>query len=289
VSGGFTPRRRPVRARRGAALLAALVTIALLASVTAMVSAAARDSAAIAVNSRAQVVARAMAESGVLAARVRLEDALTAAGPDSAKVDAVFDGLADDAERRTAPFVQDSLGDGVFAATVVNVSARLDINTAGAEGLARLFRTVAPAAVAQRVAARIEAHVRGDAVARPLRDSAATRDSLVAALLGRPVGPHVLQPFASLDELEALLGNEAPWLGQVAEQLTVDGDGRIDRRRASSVVMAAATGSLVDRPTRLLVVARGWQAGHPLTREIQAVYAVEGAELRLVRWRERDR
>jgi hypothetical protein len=289
VSGGFTPRRRPVRARRGAALLAALVTIALLASVTAMVSAAARDSAAIAVNSRAQVVARAMAESGVLAARVRLEDALAAAGPDSARVDAVFDGLADDAERRASPFVQDSLGDGVFIAAVVNVSARLDVNTAGADGLARLFRTVAPAAAAQRVAARIEAHVRGDAVARPLRDSAATRDSLVAALLGRPAGPRVLQPFASLDELEALVGNEAPWLGQVAEQLTVDGDGRIDRRRASSVVMAAATGSLVDRPTRLLVVARGWQAGHPLTREIQAVYAVEGAELRLVRWRERDR
>lgn len=289
MNGGFTQRRRPVRARRGAALLAALVTIALLASVTAMVSAAARDSAAIAVNSRAQVVARAMAESGVLAARVRLEDALAAAGPDSARVDAVFDELADDAARRPSPFVQDSLGDGVFAATVVNVSARLDVNTAGADGLARLFRTVAPAAAAQRVAARIEAHVRGDAVARPLRDSAATRDSLVAALLGRPAGPLVLQPFASLDELEALVGNEAPWLGQVAEQLTVDGDGRIDRRHASPAVMAAATGSLVDRPTRLLVVARGWQAGHPLTREIQAVYAVEGAELRLVRWRERDR
>ncbi|MFN8717160.1 MAG: hypothetical protein ACK50C_09265 [Gemmatimonadaceae bacterium] len=282
--------RRRSRARRGTALLAALVTIALLASVTAMASRAARDSAAIAVNSRAQAVARAMAESGVLAARVGLEEALTGAGADSTALDAVFDALTREARSATPrAFAADSLGDGVYAATIVNVSARLDVNTAGAEGLARLFRTVAPAGAADRIAARLAARVRGDAVSRPARDSAAVRDSLAAALLGRPTSPRLMRPFASLDEVETLLGADAPWLGRVAEELTVDGDGRIDRRHASSAVLAAASGSLVDRPTRLLVVARGWQAGHPLTREIQAVYAVEGTELRLVRWRERDR
>ena len=53
--------------------------------------------------------------------------------------------------------------------------------------------------------------------------------------------------------------------------------------------IAAATGTLVDRPSRLLVIARGWRRDHVLTREIQAVFDVNGAELRLVRWREQDR
>lgn len=283
-------RRRIVRTRRGTALVAALVTIALLASVTAMASRSARDSATIAGNSRAQVIARAMAESGVLAARVRVESALAAAGSDSTALDAVFDALSQVATGPApAPFATDSLGDGIFAASVVNVSARLDINTAGPEGLARLFRTVAPASEAERIAARLDAYVQGSDASRASRDSVASRDSLVASLLGRSAAPRAQRPFSSLDEVDALVGPDAPWLASVADKLTVDGDGRIDRRHASNAVLAAATGSLVDRPTRLLVVARGWQAGHPLTREIQAVYAVEGPELRLVRWRERDR
>ena len=85
----------------------------------------------------AQAVARAMAESGVLAARVGLEEALTGAGADSTALDAVFDALTREARSATPrAFAADSLGDGVYAATIVNVSARLDVNTAGAEGLA---------------------------------------------------------------------------------------------------------------------------------------------------------
>jgi hypothetical protein len=54
-------------------------------------------------------------------------------------------------------------------------------------------------------------------------------------------------------------------------------------------VLAAASGTLVDRPSRLLLISRGWRRDHVLTREIQAVYDVTGTELRLVRWREQDR
>jgi hypothetical protein len=53
-------------------------------------------------------------------------------------------------------------------------------------------------------------------------------------------------------------------------------------------VLAAAGGELRDEPSRILIVSRGWQDGHALTHEIQAVYAVVGNELTLVRWRERD-
>jgi hypothetical protein len=46
--------------------------------------------------------------------------------------------------------------------------------------------------------------------------------------------------------------------------------------------------ALVNRPSRLLFIARGWQQGFPLTHEIQAVYAIEGTSLVLVAWQERD-
>ena len=98
-----------------------------------------------------------------------------------------------------------------------------------------------------------------------------------------------MMPFESLDEVDTFVGGDAPWLASLAPLLTVDGDGHIDRRHALPAVLAAAAGSLVDAPTRIVFVVRGWMAGHALTREIQAVYAIEGTELHLVRWRERDR
>ena len=52
---------------------------------------------------------------------------------------------------------------------------------------------------------------------------------------------------------------------------------------------SAARLEAVMMPSRLLVVSRGWQVGHPLTHEIQAVYAIVGTTLRLVSWREGDR
>jgi hypothetical protein len=275
------------RSRRGAALLMALMTIAVLVSLTAVVGRAARNSASLTVNSRALAAARAMAESAVLAARVTLELQLGAAA-DSAATDAVFDALFAPA-RAARPLVSDSLAEGAFAATVINVSARLDVNNAGLEGLTSLLRTVAPADVASRLATRLDAYVRGDRLPAPTRDSLIARDSLVSALLGRDGTAQRVRPFDSLDEVERVAGEDARWLGAIADALTVDGDGRIDRKRASRAVRAAASGSLVDRPTRLLIVGRGWQPGTSITQEIQAVYAVEGSELRLVRWREQSR
>jgi len=289
------------RARRGTALVAALFTIALLATVTATVGVQARSSAGFAINQHALTVARLMAESGILAGHAQLtaelQQGLARQPMDSAGLDAVWDDVARrETGRGAGAWVADSLADGAFEVAVVNVSARLDVNTADATSLDALFRTVAPPAAARETALRIAARVRGDAAAdgRPgsgwrATDSLVARDSLIGALLGREVRSTARLPMRSLDELEELVGRDAPWLTRLADQLTVDGDGRVDRRHAAPSVLAAATGALVDRPTRILLVARGWQRGHPLTREIQAVYDVSGPTLTLVRWREIDR
>jgi hypothetical protein len=285
------------------ALIAALATIVLLASVTAIASRGARANAAVVMNTRAQAIATAMAESGVLAARARVEAELTRAGSDSAARERAFDEMLAEVEQRGAdgaprPWAADTLGNGVFAATLVNLNARFDVNSGDTEGLTRLFSTVSSAGDAARAATRIVARVRGELGADARRgappfgaeaDAARSRDSVVQALLGRATAPGMGHRFDSLDDVAAFLGAEAPWLGLVAPYLAVDGDGRIDRRHASPVVLRAAAGSLIDQPTRLLIIARGWQPGHLLTREIQAVYAIEGNELRLVAWREQTR
>ena len=281
------------RGRRGAALLVALATIAVLASVTAIASSQARQAASVVDNRRSQATARAMAESGILAARARIEARLRDAGVDSARMDRAFDALT----TANGPVVQDTVGDGVFATAVVDVSARLDVNTAGADGLATLLATVAPPGDARRVAAAIDARVRGadnetaeaTGASSEARRQRLQRDSMGAALLGRAPTTRAMQPFTSLDELLTVPGMTAEWLDALAADLTVDGDGRVNRRGASRRVLAAARGTLVDRPSRLLLISRGWRRDHVLTREIQAVYDVTGTELRLVRWREQDR
>jgi len=53
-------------------------------------------------------------------------------------------------------------------------------------------------------------------------------------------------------------------------------------------VASAPAPRLSVMPSRLLIVSRGWQDGHPLSHEIQAVYAVLGARLVLRAWQERD-
>lgn len=276
----------PSRDRRGVALVVVLWTVALLATATALASSAARSSAAIAGNVRAQAIARTMAESGIVAASAMIDDSLRLYAMDRTRRENYLTSL-EPAAMGAHPLMQDSLSDGVFAVTVVDVSARLDVNNAGAEGLRALFATVTTPDIARAMGERIDAIVRGDAQGEDER--ARTRDSLEASLLGRERGVHHRRPFESLDALRDVPGLDATVLAKVAESLTVDGDGRVNRRAASRAVLAAASGSLVDAPSRLLLIARGWQRGHALSRELEAVYDVTDDGLHLVRWRERDR
>lgn len=281
---------RDTRGRRGIALVVVLWTVALLATVTAMASSAARSSAAIAANMRAQAISRSMAESGIVAASALIEDSLLAYGNNAILRDAFLARL-EPRDANARPLLQDSLADGVFAVTVVDVSARLDVNDAGADGLAQVLATVTSPSAARATAERIDARVRGSARGGDAfaDDSARARDSLSAALLGRTVGTRLRRPFESLDALQEIPGVDVGALAKIASLLTVDGNGQTNRRAATPAVLAAAAGTMVDAPSRLLLIARGWERGHALSRQIEAVYDVAADGLHLVRWREHDR
>ena len=278
-------RRRSGRARRGVALIVVLWSIAVLATITAVASQGARGSAEMTSNLRAQAIARSMAESGIIAASTLIDDSLRVLAQRIDARDAYLNTLEPAADGAPA-FLLDTLADGVLAVTVVDVSARLDVNTAGAEGLATLLASTTSRGAAEQTAARIDARIRGER-STSAAETQRTRDSLAAALLGRETTMQ-RRPFESLDALQDIEGIDFAALMRVAPMLTVDGNGTINRRRARPEVVAAASGSLVDAPTRVLLISRGWQRGHALTRQIEAVYDVADDGLRLVRWRERE-
>ena len=280
------------RDRRGVALLLVLWLVVLLAGVTIAASSAARSSGDLVAARRAGATAQSMAESGNIVALVAINDSLNRLRRDSTATIAFLNGL-DAATNGGASNIRriatDTLGDGAFAIAVVDIDARLDVNSTGEVGLAKFFGEFVPAADARSVADRIATHVRGEQ--SPL-DSAeqtrATRDSISRVLLGQPTSnSNLRRPFESLEELLRIPGVDEKLLERVAPFLTVDGDARVNRRSAPRQVIAAAAGSLVEAPSRLLIVSRGWQIGHPLTHEIQAVYDVGENGLTLVRWRER--
>jgi type II secretory pathway component PulK len=260
------------RDRRGFALMLVLWLIVVLGTITTAIVLGTRESAALAGNARARVIGRYAAESGVAA---------TTAG-----IEAALDTRADTADRQRYLNHLDvalpqrgevALGDATFAVTLVDISARLDVNNADEQALTRFFSQFDPSA-APGTARAIRRYIERDAVtATPGSQSISGSSTLVAA--------HTLR---SLDELEDVPGVSIGLVRAGAPYLTVDGDGKINRATASDTVMVAAGGSVQDEPSRVLVVARGWLRGHSLTHEIQAVYAIAGNRLTLVRWRERD-
>jgi hypothetical protein len=149
---------------------------------------------------------------------------------------------------------------------LVDVAARLDINAANAEALTRLFSYFTDAIEAENTARAIRAYIeRSDAG-----------------------GLQAARTLQSLDEAARIPGVSRQLLEAASRFLTVDGDGTINRMTVSDTVMSAVGGDLRDEPSQILVVSRGWLGGHRLTHEIQAVYALNGTQLTLVRWRERD-
>ncbi len=281
------------RERRGVALVMVLVTILLLASVTAVASNSARTSAQVSLAVRAASVARAMSENGIVSATAVIDRRLRLLSTDSVTRDDFLSSL-EPGVSAVLPLSSDTIGDGAFVVSVVDVSSRLDVNDAGTEGWSLFLRPFVGAIESLRIAQIIDAQVRGESVAAalssdPMNDAARSQDSLVSGLLGRAFSPRNRRPFESLDDLLKVPGVSAELFHRIAPMLTVDGNGTINRRAAPPQVLAAASGSVVDRPARLLLISRGWMNGHPLTREIQAVYDIEPDGLHLVRWRESER
>ncbi|MGV3711299.1 MAG: hypothetical protein ACO1Q7_20935 [Gemmatimonas sp.] len=289
---------RRTRARRGVALLLALWLVVILATVSIAASGAARGSSSLVLARRAGATAQSMAESGVTAARVAIDDSLAAYVNDSLARDAFLNTLDQGANTGTrnnrsslGRTTSDTIVDGAYALAVVDISSRLDINSAGESALATFLTPYAGAVDARQLAERIAARVRGDAYAGDSAGRARiARDSTIRALLGQSGTSNTARnPFESIDQLAEIPGMTERLVASIAPFITVDGDATINQRTApTSVLSASPGGTLVDRPSRLLVVSRGWQLGHPLTREIQAVYEVTPTGLALVRWRERS-
>lgn len=280
------------RDRRGVALLLVLWLVVLLTTVTLAASVAARSSGDLMSARRAGATAQSMAESGVTVAVTAINDSLRRLSRDSTATNLFLNGL-DAATNNGAASIKriatDTLGDGAFAIAVVDVDARLDVNSTDEVGLAKFFSDYMVPTDARLLAEKIALRVKGE---QSSPDSGETRratlDSISRVLLGQGTSSSRLRhPFASLEELLQIPGIEEKLLARVAPLLTVDGDARVNRRSAPRQVVAAAAGSLVDAPSRLLIITRGWQLGHPLTHEIQAVYDVRENGLTLVRWRER--
>jgi general secretion pathway protein K len=250
--------RRALPPRRGVALLLVLGLVVIIGSATAAMATAARGATDDAAGLRARVTARAMAENGITAGTVAIRALL--AGGDSTLLNAlILDNAAGGA------VASDTLGDGAFVAAVHDPAAQLDLNRADLEALAMLLRTAMPAPEARGLALAI------DARRQPYPGLRVQRTA-----------------FRDVAELRNMPGMTAQAFAQLAPFVTVDGDGTINRATASAPVLAVASGSLVDAPTRLVLVSRGWRPGHPLTHEITAVFEVTGREPRLVQWRERD-
>ena len=259
--------------RRGVALVLVLWLIVVLGGIGAGVVAATRSSSSLAGNLRARVVARYAAESGIEAMRAAIEDSL-ALTSDSTSRFAYLNGL----ERATATGDSTTLGDSRFVVVVVDASARLDVNAAPLENLARLFARFTDTGRANMMARAIRLRIeRGE--------GSTARDGVRFGITGNE--PRTVFPIRTLEELRTLPGADARVLQLAAPFLTVDGDGTVNRVMASDTVMSAAFGELRDAPSRLVLVSRGWMRGHPLTHEVQGVFAVSNNRLVLVQWRER--
>lgn len=248
-------------ARRGSALLVALWVVVALGAVATVVVRDGRAGSALALNARAEVVARAAAESGIEVLRAAIEDTL-ARLPFGTERREWLNGL-EDATGRGDTVV---LGDGRVAWAVLDVNARLDVNAATEASLATFFGQFTSPLDARSIARAIRARVGG-------------ADAQAVTQLARPL--------RSVDELGDLGLVPMDVLVQAEPFLTTDGEGVINQRRAPDEVMAAATGELRDEPSRLLLVSRGWMSNHALTHEMQVVVEIQLDRLVIVRVRER--
>lgn len=271
--------------RRGSTLALVLWTLVVAGGISLGVTRRTRAAIAVASNARAQVVARYAAESGIAFAVQAIEDSLASVSDSSSRA-AFLNALT----RPAIALGVESLGNAHVQLALEDVNAKLDLNYAEAEAVAQLLAEFGEAGAAYRSAAAIRAHI-GTGVTPDSPDesfpigqrgsSAATRER---AWAGR--GARYL---TSLDELMSIPEVDQQLMERAAAYLTVDGDGTTNRVTASPPVLRAARGALVDMPSRILLVSRGWLDGASLTHEIQAVYAVQGNYLALVRWRERTR
>lgn len=279
---------------RGVALIFVLALLIVLGTIVTEVARSVRSEAAILASLRARAVARYAAESGILTAAASIKALLdsTRAAPQRVhalrRLDELLSVLSD------VP-----VGSGRFGVVAVDLNARLDLNRTDETTLRGLF-------------AQFTTESRAQVIVEALKQSPVQRLGELALLpgvddsLALAVAPYLTvwsDGMVNINSASEPVLAALPGIGRAAARSLVL------RRQAGDVftsidvvrplleghvmVPSGFTGTsavprLSTAPSRLMLVGRGWQAGHPLTHEIQAVYAIVGQQLVLQAWQERD-
>jgi general secretion pathway protein K len=296
------------RARTGVALVIVLGLLIVLGALAGEVARAVRLEANTVASLRARTVARYAAESGVALAEQRLRTLLDSTSSVADRI-----ALLNHREAWLAPLREVPLGDARFGVTVVDLNARLDLNRSETTALRNLF-------------ARFTSESEASAIAAAIREAPLARLAELSSIpgvddaLALAVAPYVTvwgdggvnvnsapEPvLASLPALgeagaraliqrresgESFLNYSDLRLGGPRSAAPANDVDVADEMSGVAMPTAAPTARLdaVMSPSRLLVISRGWQVGHPLTHEIQAVYAVVGTALKLQSQEERSR
>jgi type II secretory pathway component PulK len=285
------------RNERGIALIFVLYLLIALGVLVAEVAQGVRAEAAGVAAIRARSVGRYAAESGIVIGVVRIHQVMDSASTVVDRVNGFRDLDADLA--RTG---DNSLGLAKFRVTVINLNARIDLNRASEPVLAEFFR-------------QFTGREGMEATLTGLKEEPLRRVGELARLPGMDqslafaVAPYVTVWGDGLVDINAAPESVLAALPEIGQDAAAD----LVRRRESGEVFTSADPfhtaagrpagnpdqaeagqravpipNVVTLPTRLLLVSRGWQEGHPLTHEIQAVYSILGQKLVLLSWWERD-
>jgi len=301
--------------------------IVVLAAIAVTVVAAAREEVNTVSNLRARVVARYAAESGVVAARLALSQAFGEATTPEEQVLA-FPRVRDEFEDLT----QQPLGPARFQVALVDLNERLDLNHADQMMLQTFLRQFVDQSEAEGLAQSLIDYRDQDAIEFPRGGEAEqyavggspfvpanrplqTLDELLRVRGFSEAIADEVAPYVTVRGDRRINVNSAhervlaalPGLGQAGADAIVSrrgGAGPITSlAQLSTIPGLGGAGNPQQRaiqlpitliPTRILVISRGWQPGHPLSHEIQVVLEISGlragtAPTLIVRhWNERD-
>jgi len=309
---------RGVAGEGGVALILVLWLIVVMAAIAATMVAVSRNETTVVVNARARVAARYAAESGLVEGKALLEQRLAGAYTPEGQILALHD-----LPRVLAGLREVALGGARFGVIGANLSARLDLNLAEPAALTGLFSQFVPSAAAGALTDALLDWRDADELTRPLgaeADAYGRAGSMFVPRNGPLMHPDELRrvrgvtdslavalaPYVTVDGDTLVDINAAPETVLAALPSVGPAGARVivSRRRQGEIFASAsevlsllgqldgATAPPITRvtvvPTRVLLISRGWMAGHPLIHEIQAAYGVVGQRLLLRSWRERD-
>jgi len=316
---------RLARNERGVALMLVLWLIVVLAAIAVTVVAAAREEMNTLTNLRVRTVARYAAESGVVAARSALSQAFTDAATQEQMVLA-FPRLQTEFES----LGEQPIGAARFQVVLVDLNARIDLNQSDPTTLRNFLRQFVDPSTSEELAESLLDYRDQDNVPYPNGGEA---DAYAAAgspftpanrplqsieevlrirgfteAVAEEIAPYItvrgdrrisvnsaqLPVLAALGSLgragaEAIVSRRegAGPITSITDLRTIPGLGGNPQQQAIQLPIAVI-------PTRVLIISRGWQPGHPLSHEIQAVVEIFGlrpgtAPTLIIRhWTERD-